>query len=268
MDAQRATVASTLRFALALVAINLKSSFALRGAFWLQASFMVANNLLYFTFWWLFFDRFEEIRGWRLADVGALFGIVASGFGMAVVFAGGMRDLSRTIVEGDLDAFLTQPKSSLLHVVGSRTQASGWGDLCSGCMLLFFSGVVTWRTLPAALFAMLLSATVFIASGVILHSLAFWLGRIESIARQAWDFLITFSIYPRPLFAGFLKILLFTLIPAGFIGYLPVELVRNFEWTGLAAAVGGAAGYVALALWVFGLGLRRYESGNRFGVRA
>jgi len=27
-----------------------------------------------------------------------------------------------------------------------------------------------------------------------------------------------------------------------------------------------AAGYMGLALWVFGAGLRRYESGNRFGV--
>ncbi len=257
-----------LRFALALVAMGLKSSFALRGAFWLQASFMVANNLLYFVFWWVFFDRFEEIRGWRLADVGALFGIVAAGFGMAVVFAGGMRELSRYIIEGDIDAYLTQPKSPLLQVLGSRTYASGWGDICSGFILLYFSGVVEWRTLASALIAVLLSATVFVASGVIIHSLAFWLGRIESIARQAWDFLITFSIYPRPLFSGFLKVLLFTLIPAGFIGYLPVELVRNFEWTGLLQAVAGAVGYAVLSLVVFGLGLRRYESGNRFGVRA
>ena len=77
----------------------------------------------------------------------------------------------------------------------------------------------------------------------------------------------SFSIYPRPLFAGFLKIVLFTLIPAGFIGYLPVELLRDFEWTGLLSAVLGAVGYAALALAVFAVGLRRYESGNRFGAR-
>ena len=97
---------------------------------------------------------------------------------------------------------------------------------------------------PLAIVAVLCSAVVFVASGILIHSLAFWLGRIEAIARQAWDFLITFSIYPRPLFAGFLKILLFTLLPAGFIGYLPYELLRDFEWTGLLAAVGGALFYV------------------------
>ena len=132
----------TLRFAAALIAINLKSSFALRGAFWLQAGFMVANNVLYFTFWWVFFDRFQEIRGWRVADVAALFGVVATGFGAAVVFAGGIRDLSRHIVDGDLDSFLTQPKSPLLHATASRTYASGWGDMCSGVAFLLFSGLV------------------------------------------------------------------------------------------------------------------------------
>ena len=108
----------------------------------------------------------------------------------------------------------------------------------------------------------------FTASGVILHSLAFWLGRVEGLARQLWEFLITFSIYPRPLFAGALKLMLFTLIPAGFIGYLPVELLREFTWLGLAAALSGAVLYVGLALLVFDRGLRQYESGSRFGVRA
>jgi ABC-2 type transport system permease protein len=259
---------ANLRYARALLAINLKSSFALRGAFWLQAGFMVANNVLYFTFWWIFFDRFEEIRGWRLADVAALFGVVATGFGAAVVFTGGVRDLSRHIVEGDLDAFLTQPKSPLLQATVSRTYASGWGDMCSGIGFLLFSGLVDWPHLPAALVAILCSSTVFVASGVILHSLAFWLGRIESLARQLWEFLVTFSIYPKALFAGVLKLVLFSLIPAGFIGYLPVELLRDFEWQGLLAAVAGAVGYSVLAVVVFGKGLRRYESGNRFGVRA
>ena len=118
-----------LRFLLALVATNLKSSFALRGAFWLQAIFMVANNALYFVFWWIFFARFEEVRGWGVEDMSALYGIVAFGFGAAVVFAGGVRELSRRVSNGDLDGYLTLPKNPLLHLVASRTAASGWGDM-------------------------------------------------------------------------------------------------------------------------------------------
>ncbi len=258
---------SALRFAGAMVAMNLKSSFALRGAFWMQAFFMLANNVLYFVFWWIFFERFQQIRGWGLADVAALFGLVAAGHGATVVFAGGIRDLSRTIADGDLDAFLTQPRNPLLHVVGSATVASGWGDMFSGLGFLLLSGLVDWSRLPALGAALLCTTVVFVASGILVHSLAFWLGRIESLARQMWDFLVTFATYPQVLFGGALKLLLFTVVPAGFIGYLPVELVRDFRWTGLLAAVAGAAFYAGLAAWVFAAGLRRYESGNRFGVR-
>jgi ABC-2 type transport system permease protein len=256
-----------LRFLMALVATNLKSSFALRGAFWLQAGFMVANNVLYFVFWWIFFARFEEVRGWKVTDISAMYGIVAFAFGAAVVFVGGVREMSRRVANGELDGYLTLPKSPLLHLVASRTSASGWGDMASGAIFIAASGMVSWRSVPLALIAVAASAVTFVATAVILHSLAFWLGRMESVARQAWDFLITFSIYPRPLFGGMLKALLFTLLPAAFIGWLPYELLRNFQWTGLLAATGGAAAYMTLAVFVFAMGLRRYESGNGFQVR-
>ena len=259
---------NTLRFGRALVATNLKASFALRGAFWVQVVFMAANNAIYFSVWWIFFARFDSIAGWRLADMAAIFGVVATAFGLAVVFAGGLTDLSRHIVEGDLDPFLTQPKNLLLHAVGSRTYASGWGDIASGLLFIALSGLVQPRGLPLVFVALACSTTVFVATGVLLHSLAFWLGRVETLVRQLWEFLITFSLYPQPLFSGALKVLLFTVIPAGFIGHLPVQLLRDFTWTSLAAALAGAAFYAALASGVFALGLRRYESGNRFGVRA
>ena len=263
----RAFGAADGAFLLALVATNLKSSFALRGAFWLQAALMVANNVLYFVFWWIFFARFQEVRGWKVTDVSALYGIVAVGFGAAVVFAGGVRELSNRVRNGDLDAYLTLPKNPLLHLVASRTMASGWGDMASGAIFIGVSGLVTWRSWPLALVAVGASAVVFVATGVIMHSLSFWLGRITMLARQIWDFQITFSIYPSPLFGGILKVLLFTVIPAGFIGFLPCELLRDFQWSGLAAAVGGAAAYTALAVWVFAAGLRRYESGSGFHAR-
>ena len=90
-----------LRFAAALVATNLRQSLALRGAFWLQATFMVANNLIFFTTWWIFFRRFQDVGGWRLEDLATLFGVVASGFGLCIVFAGGIRELARAIADGD-----------------------------------------------------------------------------------------------------------------------------------------------------------------------
>jgi ABC-2 type transport system permease protein len=257
----------TLRFLRALVSTNLKASFALRGAFWLQAVFMAANNVVFFATWWIFFDRFEEVGGWRLSDLMTLFGVVAAGFGLSVVLAGGVRDLARAIAEGELDAILTQPKHPLVHAVASRTLASGWGDLATGVAFLAAAGEPSALRLGAAAAAVLSSAVVFTAAGVVLQSLAFWLGRIGDLPRQLWEFLLTFSLYPGSLFSGALRFLLATALPAFFVGHLPAELVRAPSGSTLAWVVGAAVVWAAIAARVFARGLRRYESGNRFGAR-
>ena len=260
--------ASTLRFLRALLATNLKASFALRGAFWLQAAFMAVNDLAWLAVWLIFFRRFESLGGWRLSDFMVLHGVLALSFGLAVVAAGGVRELARTIHDGDLDVFLTQPKPALLHVVASKTRASGWGDMAYGILVVALSGRAGPAIVPELLAGVLCGTTVAIATAVIVHSLAFWLGPVQSIARQSWEFLIVFAGYPDTIFSGFLRTVLFTLIPAAFAGWLPAAIVRDFTWAGLLAALGGAALYATIAVAVFRAGLRRYASGSRFGVRA
>jgi ABC-2 type transport system permease protein len=256
-----------MRFFVALFSTNLRASFALRAAFWMQAGFMALNNILFFTIWWVLFDRFEEIRGWRVEDMAALYGIAAAGYGVAAVLAGGLRDLARKIDDGDLDAILTQPKSVLVLAVGSRTRPDGWGDIASGIGLLALSGTMGFTTWPLGVLAIALAAVMFVASGVVLHSTAFFLRRMGTLATQVQDFLLTFCVYPPTLFSGPLKVFLFTVLPAGLISYLPVEIVRTADPATIATAIAGTTTYAACAWWLFHRGLRSYCSGNRFSVR-
>jgi ABC-2 type transport system permease protein len=255
-----------LRFPRALLAMSFKSSLALRAAFVMQSTFMAINNLVFFVFWWILLHRVDHIRGWRLSEMALLFGIVACSYGLAVTLAGGVRHLARFIDEGDLDAWLTQPKPTLLYALLCRSQASGIGDFGSGVLLIALSGTVKPATIPVAALAVVSSAIVLVASGVVFFSLAFWLGRVETAARQLFESLVTFALYPEPLFGGAVRLLLFSLLPAGVVGYLPVQLVRypSFEtgFTLLAAALA----YGAFAIWIFGRGLRSYGSGSRFGM--
>jgi len=84
------------------------------------------------------------------------------------------------------------------------------------------------------------------------------------VARYLWELLITFSLYPEPLFGGALRLLLFTLLPAAFVAYLPVRLVTHPSLSAAALAAGGATAYLVAALWIFSSGVRRYASGSRF----
>jgi ABC-2 type transport system permease protein len=255
-----------LAFARALIATNVKATLALRGAFAVQVAFMALNNLTFFVFWWALMRRVPVLRGWRLGDVELLFGMVAAAFGLTVTFAGGVRYLGRFIDEGDLDTLLTQPKSVLVHVLGLRSQPSGFGDLLSGMLFIAWSGQLSWHTLPTVAAAVASSTLVLIASGIMFFSLAFWLGKVETVARQLWELLITFSLYPEPLFGGMLRLVLFTVLPAGFVGYLPVRVVHAPSLAGVALLVMGAGAYLAVAVLVFDRGLGRYASGSRFST--
>jgi ABC-2 type transport system permease protein len=102
---------------------------------------------------------------------------------------------------------------------------------------------------------------------VLVGSLAFWMGSADNLAAQAVNALITFSLYPVEIFPGVVRILLYTLIPAAFVGSMPAGLLSDFDWGRLATLVAVTAGIVVVARGVFHWGLRRYESGNLVTVR-
>jgi ABC-2 type transport system permease protein len=120
--------------------------------------------------------------------------------------------------------------------------------------------------LPLVMVAIVASTCVFVACGVVFFSLAFWLGKVETVARQLWELLVTFSLYPEPLFGGMLRLALFTVLPAGFVGYLPVRLVHAPSLRDVTLLMVGAGAYMALAVLLFDRGLRRYASGSRFST--
>jgi viologen exporter family transport system permease protein len=257
---------TTLAFARGLMATNLKATVALRGAFALQVIFMALNNLTFFVFWWALMRRVPVIRGWHLADVQLLFGLVAVAFGLTVTVAGGVCHLGRFIEDGDLDTLLTQPRPVLVYALGMRSHPSGIGDVISGTLLIAASGYLSLHSAPLVIVGIGAASVMFVATGIIFFSLAFWLGKVETIARQLWELLITFSMYPEPLFGGVLRLLLFTILPAGFVGYLPVAVVRAPSMPDVCLLVLAAAGYLVLGVLIFDRGLRRYTSGSRFSM--
>jgi ABC-2 type transport system permease protein len=252
------------RFCRALVATSLAAAMAQRGAFLMQVGLMALNNAIFFTFWLALFHRVPRIRGYALPDMAVLYGVVAAGVGIAVAIAGGAPRLAQFIHEGELDSLLSQPKPTLLYAIGRRSIASGLGDVASGVAMISLSGMVGLSMIPVVVIAILASAVVFAAACVLMNSLAFWFGRTQAASRQLFESLVTFSLYPEPLFGGPIRLLLFTLIPAGFVGYVPASVVRAPSMTLVVELLGAAILYCVAATFVFERGLRTYSSGSRF----
>ncbi len=228
---------------------------------------MMLNNAAYFIFWFIFFDRFEKVQGWGLSDMFVLFGSVASAFGLSVFLFGNVHFLADIIAGGRLDYYLSLPRPVLLHSLASRSSASGLGDFIYGFISFLLAGQFTVDAMGRFLLGMLLGAVVFVSFQVIAQSLAFWVGNASMIAAQASNAIVTFALYPLTLFDGTAKLILFTVIPAAFIGAVPAEFVRAFSLDRLILMVAGAIIMLSLAVFMFYRGLRRYESGSAIQVQ-
>jgi len=261
------TCRSTLRFMGAYFVANLQAAMEYRVAFWVEIVIMLGNDSLWLFFWWSYFHRFPLVNGWQQTDIVVIWAVSALGFGLGTAIFGNAPRLAQLIMTGGLDAYLGMPRNVLLHVCISATDPSAWGDV------LFATGayIVLLRPGPLnLLFFLLLGclvAFIFASFMVLFGSLAFFLGNTDGLVQQMLGALITFSTYPMNIFNGAIRLLLFTLVPAGFISFVPLQLLHQFTWPMLAAMCGFVLLIVLSAAGLFRLGLKRYESGNLMGMQ-
>ena len=251
----------------AYLCFNMKSQWEYRGAFMSQMIAMCANNFVWVAFWVLFFERFPVLRGWDVNDVITLWAIAATGFGLAHTVCGNALALPWLIARGQLDVWMLYPRALLFHIILGRMSATACGDTVFGFVV--YLAFVKPDLPHFLLFTALSVAVAFLFAGfsILTGSLTFYLGNAEGLAEQ-WRFsMITFSTYPATLFEGVVKLILFTLIPAAFVSFLPIEALRQMSFWYAFLTVLGSFAILLIGIMVFYLGLKRYESGNLMEMR-
>lgn len=239
-----------------------------RLSFLLTAGMMLLNDFVWIFFWSVFFDRFKVVNGWELQDVMMMWAVSAGGFGLAMTLFGNANRIAMMTANGQLDVYLVQPKPVLLHLLVSRMSVSAIGDLSFSVVLYLMYGDGTLLGFLKYVLAHFVSASIFLFFSVAANSLAFWFGNADGLSQQLFISLVSFTTYPTDIFRGVGRLVIFTVIPAGFISYMPIGLMRAaveplFLLGALAMSVVLAAG----AIWMFYAGLRRYSSGNLMTMR-
>lgn len=251
-----------LRYMWWCVLYNVRSAMEYRTSFVIQVAGMIINDLTLIFFWWIFFTRVTTVNGYQFNDMVLLFAIPATGFGLAETFFGNHRHLPRLIAEGGLDGYLTLPRNVLISVITARTSIPAIGDCLFGAGAFCLTQELIPYRILFFLFASANAALIWVSFSVLVSSLAFLFGNMEIFAGQMSNALITFSIYPPKIFQGLVRVLLYTAIPAGFLCYMPVQLINAFDPVTFSAVVLFTAGIMVAAGLAFGYGLRKYESGN------
>ena len=156
--------------ALSLYAVNIaaaiRTSMMDRTNFILQSAGMMVNDIFFLALWYMFFAGFRRLGSWGLPDVALLLGLIMTIVGIAGVFFGGFRDMAATILRGEIDALLTQPKTVLPRLLARESIANSWGDIVMGIWMLFTFAGLSWSDLPLVALCLISGATVYVSSAV------------------------------------------------------------------------------------------------------
>lgn len=247
---------------------NFQTALEYRFSFFSQILGMMVNDSLWVVFWVLYFQKFPVLNGWTLEDLLVMWAVITFSFGLAFGLFWNVARLPELVQTGQLDYYLAHPKNVLLHLSVSHIRPVNLGDCLFGPLLLAFFVPLEWDRWLVFLVASSLAAVIYYSFYLLAGSMSFFWGSSEGFAAQASMALVHFSTYPTKIFDGWTRVLLFTVLPAGFISEVPVELVRRFDALSMMKLAGAAALFLTLAVLVFHAGLRRYESGHLLQLRS
>ncbi len=246
---------------------NLLTEMEYRFSFFSKAIGMMLNDVGLILVWVIFFNHFKSLNGWQLSDTIMLFGISMVNLAIVQLIAGGTEELTRTINRGELDYYMTLPKSILWQATTSKLMVSAIGDIAFGIFIFLFFGHPNLERILVFSLVALISAGIIYNFLVCIQSIGFFVGNFEEGADRFFHAMLGLTLYPENSFYGLLKTLTFTILPAFFVVWLPLSLVKEFQWYLLGGLILFWLGTLFLAIWTFNRGLKRYESGNLINLK-
>lgn len=250
---------------------------SLRGQMQYRASFLLWSVgqffgiAIEFVGIWALFDRFGSLRGWSLAEVALLFGMVNVAFALAESFGRGFDTFSGMVKSGEFDRVLLRPRPTALQIAGQEFQFLRVGRLLNGIIALAWGAAslgVVW-TMPKALLlvaAILSGACVFYGLFVLQATLCFWTVESLEIMNTVTYGGTETAQYPLTIYRPWFRWFFTFVIPLATMNYIPASALLGREaalgvplWLPWLSPLVGVA-FLLVSLQVWRLGERRYVS--------
>lgn len=238
----------------------LAEAWANRGAFWAQVAVMVVNDVAWIAFWVLFFHQVGAVRGWDTDLLLLLLAVLTTGAGLVLGLFANARSFGRLVGNGEIDAALVLPVPTLPYLLVRRVNASNLGDVLFGMVLFAIAGSPSWQRLGVYVVGVVASAVLLTGFLVATGSVTFFAGR-DDVGELSFHGILLLSSYPVDVFGPVAKVVMYTVVPAAFLGAVPAKLMASFDPLVALGLLGASAFFGALGWVAFNAGLRRYTSG-------
>ncbi len=260
-------ITQTIKVILTLAKMQMSSAMMYRASFW---SVFFAD-LTFFAIQLAVFGVIAQngsIGSWNIYHLTVFTGtfLALDGLFMATYFFG-ILSIPDKIRTGTLDLAIVKPLNTLLYTV--------FGNVNPGSFLLFVVGIgiVAYGGSKLGVLSVIGCIKYFVifilmymllfALMLIWRCISFWLTKVDA-AQKIEETLIEFSFrLPLPGIYGVWKVLFFIVLPYGLISNMPsLALFGHFELRHWVLCVGVTGFFMGLALFLWRVGMRRYDSSS------
>lgn len=208
-----------------------------------------------------------SIGGWNAYEILFLFSFILVVKSIWEFFLVTTLEIPLLILEGELDIFLIRPLNPLFQFIIFELDEESIFEMLFAIALLVFSiimldlhySVLFWIMLPLFIFSGVMTLQ---AIYLTICSTCFWFVSNDGLMKIIWE-VYEMGQYPFSIYPMFIKIVL-TIIPLGFIGFYPSNILLNMDEFSLVYLLGMIViGPVFLLLSYFTIwkiGLRNYTS--------
>jgi ABC-2 type transport system permease protein len=254
-----------LRFVICAIKKNIESSAELRTSFLASIVGMMINNTSFIILWIFFIQSVGVINGWTAADIIGLHGFVAIAYGTIFSVAAGVRQTASFVSQGVFDRFMLSPKNLLLRVATASFGVSAVGDILFGFICLIFYMVLINAGLQQIMLMLALCITstiVFLAMSILFSAASFLFVDSNDLVSGLFEIFFTPAMFHGGAFQGTMRFVFTFLVPSLLVGTLPVETAKSLSIASLALITVLSVAWLFIAIKLFNLGVRKYESTN------
>src|SRR5215475_4099655 len=115
------------------------------------------------------FQRFGQINGWTLPQMGLFYGMISLSFAITEAVQRGFDVFPNLIKSGDFDRILLRPRSAALQVLGQEFQLMRVGRFAQALIVLLWSAQrldLHWTIAPIGLLLSAIAGGVCLCSGL------------------------------------------------------------------------------------------------------
>lgn len=213
--------------------------------------------------------RFPRVGGWDVYEVGLLYGMSWIAMGLYRTFASELHDFERYLIRGEFDGLLLRPWPTLLTLLGRNVEPARLGAVLQGAVILGISAkrLLQTGTLDAFGLVYVVAASIVgtlipFGLSLITAAVGFWVIRIDELTVFTMYAPVTASQYPLTVYPRWLRALLTSVLPVGFINFVPVQylLGKSADPRVLWLSPLVAIGFCVLGYVVWRIGERHYHS--------